>query len=67
MKKLILLSIFFLLPSCSLIEMPTGFGGFMKTIRKLQKQVKRQRIFAIRNVEQMKNFQMNGVIVCNFV
>ena len=40
-SKLIYLSIFFLLPSCSLIEMPTGFGGFMKTIRKLQKQVKK--------------------------
>ena len=41
MKKLIFILILFLLPSCSVIEMTTRFGGFMKYVKKLQKEVKK--------------------------
>ena len=41
MKKLIFILILLLLPSCSVIEMTTRFGGFMKYVKKLQKEVKK--------------------------
>jgi len=39
MKKLIFILILFLLSSCSIIEMPTGFGGFMYHVMQLEKKV----------------------------
>ena len=41
MKKLIFILILLLLPSCSVIEMTTRFDGFMKYVKKLQKEVKK--------------------------
>ena len=41
MKKLLFILILFLLPSCSFIEVATGFGGMMKPFIKIMKQVKK--------------------------
>ena len=39
MKKLIFILILFLLPSCSFIEVATGFGGMMMPVIKIQRTV----------------------------
>ena len=39
MKKLIFILILFILPSCSFIEVATGFGGMMMPVIKIQRTV----------------------------
>ena len=41
MKKLIILLMVFLLPSCSILDIATGFGGIMYQREQLEKQVKK--------------------------
>ena len=53
MKKLIIILILFLLPSCSIFEIAIGFGGIMKPFIKIKKQV--NKIEKICNKECKRN------------
>ena len=53
MKKVLIVLIFFLIPSCSFFEIAIGFGGIMKPFIKIQKQV--NKIEKICNKECKRN------------
>ena len=66
MKKLII-PMLLLLPSCTIIDIATGFGGIMYHARQLEKKSIKQNQFVINNAIVMIIFQINGVTVCNLV
>ena len=53
-----------LLPSCTILDIATGFGGIMYHAKQLEKKCIKQNQFVINNAKVMIIFQKNGVNVC---
>ena len=55
MKKLIFILMVFLLPSCTILDIATGFGGIMYQKKEIEKQLEKVELFCNGECEQNKN------------